>query len=440
MFREKVNFLKLRSVQRLLVYRAVTIICLLTIVTGGIIIGLFVGHLSRAQLNNALAIAGCSVFPADNIWNRDISNLPAHPNSANFIASIGATGSLVAAFRSGLGNNGAPIGMPYIVVPGSQPEVPVRFYYAHESDPGPYPIPPNAPIENGPDSSGDRHVIVIDSSTCKVYEMFASYPQPDGSWKAASGAVWNLNSDALRPSGYTSADAAGLPIFPGLARYDEVAGGAINHALRLIVNNTQQAYIWPARHYASTNTNPDLPPMGLRLRLKASVDISSFPLQSRIILTALKKYGMFVADNGGNNKSWSISGAPDNGWNYPDLLQLSRIQGLDFEAVDESSLQVSIDSGQAKVFSQSGRPTSTAKPIKKTTSTPTSPTNSLTLAPLPTPTPAIIQENNGNKKGMNAPFLFLLGGLGILLVLIGVGWQRFVRKRNKYLNNGEDIS
>jgi len=274
--------------------------------------------------------------------------------------------------------------------------------------------------------------------------MYASYPQTDGSWKAGSGAAWNLNSDALRPRGYTSADAAGLPIFPGLARYAEVAGGAINHALRFDVYNTQPAYLWPARHYSSTNTNPDLPPMGLRLRLKASVDISSFPLQSRIILTALKKYGMFVADNSGYNHNLIISGAPDNGWNNQDLLQLLRIQGLDFEAVDESSLQVSIDSGQTKDFSQSVHPTSTAKPIKKTGGTHRSTPNSLTLAPLPTPMPtptsAIIQENNGNKRGMNAPFLFLLGALGILLVLIGVGWQRFLRKRNKYLNHGEDIS
>ena len=296
-----------------------------------------------ARALSAATVGGCPLFPADNIWNRDISSLPVHPNSANFIASIGLTSHVHADFGSGL-YNGAPIGIPYIVVSGSQPYVPVSFNYADESNPGPYPIPSNAPIEGGSQSSGDRHVIVVDSGTCRLYEMYASYPQSNGSWKAGSGAVWSLNSDALRPSTWTSADAAGLPILPGLVRYDEIASGVINHALRFTVNSTQSAFLWPARHYASSSTNPNLPPMGLRLRLKANVNISSFSRTNQIILTALKRYGMIVADNG---SSWYISGAPDNRWNNDDLHMLGTIPGSDFEAVDESSLQVNVNSGQS---------------------------------------------------------------------------------------------
>jgi hypothetical protein len=226
-------------------------------------------HIYRiASFSLILALISISLFPADNIWNRDITTLPVHRNSANFIASIGPTGHIHADFGAGL-YGGGPIGIPYIVVPGDQPYVPVSFNYADESNPGPYPIPMKAPIEGGSQSGGDRHVIVVDSGTCKLYEMYSSYPQSNGSWKAGSGAAWSLNSDVLRPSTWTSADAAGLPILPGLVRYDEVASGVINHALRFTVNSTQSSFLWPARHYASSSTNPDLPPMGLRLRLKA---------------------------------------------------------------------------------------------------------------------------------------------------------------------------
>jgi hypothetical protein len=296
-----------------------------------------------AFASNNATIGGCPLFPAGNIWNRDISSLPVHPNSANFIASIGVTGHLHADFGSGL-YNGAPLGIPYTIVPGNQPYVPVSFDYTGESDPGPYPIPSKAPIEGGPQSNGDRHVIVVNSGTCKLYEMYAAYPQSDGGWKAGSGAVWDLNSDALRPVTWTSSDAAGLPILPGLVRYDEVASGVINHALRFTVNSTQSAFLWPARHFASSSTNPNLPPMGLRLRLKANFDISSFSHTNQIILTALKHYGMIVADNG---SSWFISGAPDNRWNNDDLHMLGNIPGSDFEAVDESNLQVNGNSGQS---------------------------------------------------------------------------------------------
>jgi len=313
---------------------------------------------SALLARNAARIGGCTVFPANNIWNYDISHLPVLPNSANYIASIGITSKLHAAFGTTIPGY-LPPGFPYTVVPGTQPYVPMLFYYAKESNPGPYPIPLNAPVEGGRKSTGDRHVIVVDSGTCKLYETWSSYPQPDGSWKAELGAVWNLNSNALRPIYWGSADAAGLPILPGLVRYDEVETGAINHALRIAVNRTQSAFLWPARHFASTDSNPNLPPMGLRLRLKASFDISSFSPQNQVILTALKHYGVFVADNSDLN-SLELSGArmPDDHWNNNDLAFLGKIHASDFEAVDESALQVFPDSGQVRSPRQTSTHTS----------------------------------------------------------------------------------
>jgi hypothetical protein len=318
---------------------------------------------------NTVSVGGCPLFPADNIWNRDISALPVARNSVSYIASIGATGHLHPDFGAGL-YDGSPIGIPYTVVPATQAAVPVSFDYADESDPGPYPIPPNAPIEGGSQSTGDRHVLVVRSGTCTLYEMFASYPQSDGSWHAGSGAVWHLDSNVLRPAGWTSADAAGLPILPGLVRYDEVASGVISHALRFTVSQTQRAYVWPARHRASSDTNPSPPPMGLRLRLKASVDISSFSPQNQVILTALKRYGMMVADNG---SSWFLSGAPDDRWNNDDLAQLKQISGADFEVVDTSVLRVNPDSGQALVSAESPTPTSSTTGPTPTSQVPASP-------------------------------------------------------------------
>lgn len=359
-------------------YRTIGIIVFFFLLPSGVLIGWSQAAV-HAQPQRASSIGNCPIFPADNIWNRDISTLPVQPNSANFVASIGLTGHVHADFGSGL-YNGGPIGIPYVVVPGNQRTVPVSFTYTNESNPGPYPIPANAPIEGGSQSTGDRHVIVVNSTTCKLYEMFNASPQKDGSWKAGSGAVWNLNSNALRPKTWTSADAAGLPILPGLARYDEVAAGAINHALRFTVNRSQRAFLWPARHDASSSTNPNLPPMGLRLRLKASVNIASYPPQSRVILTALQRYGMIVADNG---SSWFISGAPDNRWNNDDLAQLKNIQGSDFEVVDESKLQVSANSGQSFAANY----TNVTIPI--------TPTRSISvIAPLPTPTPVDSRKGN----------------------------------------------
>jgi hypothetical protein len=299
-----------------------------------------------------MAASGCAaasdtlsvrpMFPANNVWNVAIDQLPLDPNSALYVATIGATRTAHADF--GTVYAGAPNGIPYVVVTSAQPRVTVTFTYASESDPGPYPIPADAPIEGGPQSSGDRHVLIVDQSGGKLYELFAAYPNGDGSWHAGSGAIFNLDSNALRPAMWTSADAAGLPILPGLVRYEEVIAGELHHALRFTAPQTRNAYIWPARHQASSLTGQNYPPMGQRFRLKQSFDISGFGPNVRVILRALKKYGMFLADNG---SAWYLSGAPDPRWDDNELHQLSQLQGSDFEAVDESSLMIDPNSGQA---------------------------------------------------------------------------------------------
>ena len=250
----------------------------------------------------------CPVFPRSSPWNQRVDSLPVAANSAQIVNSIGAGTGLHPDFGSGLWE-GAPIGIPITVVGRSQPKSRVSFEYADESDRGPYPIPRNVKIEGGRSSSGDRHALIVDRASCRLYELYALYPKGRG-WRAGSGAIWNLRSNKLRPAGWTSADAAGLPILPGLARYDEVKRGVIDHALRFTVQRTRRAYVFPARHYASDSNDPSLPPMGLRLRLKASFDVSGFPRQARIVLVALKRYGMLVADNGSD---WYITGAPDPG-------------------------------------------------------------------------------------------------------------------------------
>ena len=268
------------------------------------------------------------VFPADNPWNTDISGFAVHPGSAAFIASIGTNGELHPDF--GTVWQGAPNGIPYVVVGGDQPPVAVTYTaYGDESDPGPFPIPDNAPVEGGNDSDGDRHVIVIDRDQRMLYELYRAFKTPGG-WEAESGAKWDLTSNAVRPKYWTSADAAGLPVLPGLVRYLEAQQGEINHALRFTVAKTQRGFIYPARHFASSSNDPARPPMGLRLRLKAGVDISIFSAVNQKILRALKKHGMIVADNGSN---WYLCGAPDNRWNDDDLHELHRLRGRDFEAV-----------------------------------------------------------------------------------------------------------
>ncbi|MBI2298045.1 MAG: hypothetical protein HYU66_03680 [Armatimonadetes bacterium] len=269
-------------------------------------------------------------FPDDNPWNQDISAAPVDPNSDTFVAGIGLDKPLHPDF--GTFWDGHPSGMGYVVVPGTQPLVPVSFDYADESDRGPYPIPPDAPIEGGPDSEGDRHVLVVDRDHLKLYELFDAHPQNGGrSWKAGSGAIFDLASNDLREAGWTSADAAGLPILPGLVRYDEaVEQGAIRHALRFTVRRTRRAYVPPARHWASSSHDADLPPMGMRVRLKAGYDLSRFSPVCRVILTALKTYGMLLADNGSD---WFLSGAHDPRWNDDVLGELKRVQGREFEVV-----------------------------------------------------------------------------------------------------------
>jgi hypothetical protein len=286
-------------------------------------------------------IGSCPVFPSSNIWNMPVDHLPVSPNSSTYINTIGSGVTLHPDF--GTVYDGEPNGIPYISVPGTQTLYPATFTYQDQSDPGPYAIPLNAPIEGGSDSTGDRHVISVDTTNCILYEMWDAYPQT-ASWQAGSGAIFTLTSNALRPAGWTSADAAGLPIFPGLVKYDEVLAGAINHAIRLTVPQTQDTYVWPARHEASSLTGTNYPPMGVRFRLKASYDISSFSATNQIILTALKKYGMMIADNG---SAWYISGAPDSRWDDDDLHNLTTITGADFEVVDVSPMMVNANSGQA---------------------------------------------------------------------------------------------
>ena len=280
--------------------------------------------------NGSGSLGGRQLFPADNPWNTDISAQPVDPNSATLIASCGATSPLHPDF--GTVYNGAPNGIPYVVVHGTQPTVPVSFQYASESDPGPYPIPPYAPIEGGPNGTGDRHVLVVDIDHWKLYELFAAQPVNGGqSWTGGSGAIFDLTSDALRPAGWTSADAAGLPILPGLVRYDDVGlHGAINHALRFTCPTTREGYVAPARHYASSDTSSSLPPMGMRVRLKSSVNISGYPAHVQIILKALQHYGMFLADNG---SAFFVSGAPDPRWNDSELHAMTQLTGSDFEVV-----------------------------------------------------------------------------------------------------------
>ena len=289
------------------------------------------------------AIGNCPVLPADSIWNTPVDQLPVSASSAAWVATIGATRTAHPDFGSGL-YDGAPMGIPYVTVPGTQVKYPASFDYADESDKGPYAVPLNAPIEGGSASTGDRHALAIDTTNCILYELYSAYPQA-ASWIAGSGAIFNLLSNALRPSGWTSTDAAGLPVFPGLVRYDEVAAGEIRHAIRFTVPQTQRAFVWPARHYASSLTGTQYPPMGARFRLRSGFDISSFSAANQVILRALKKYGMMLADNG---SAWFLSGAPDDRWNNDDLHNLGLLKGSDFEAVDVSPLMVDPNSGQAK--------------------------------------------------------------------------------------------
>ncbi len=280
----------------------------------------------------------CQVFPADNIWNTPVNDLPKDQHAKDYVASIGPEHPVHPDFGSNLDT-----GMPYTLIPPATKRVKITFDYREDSDLSNYPIPPDAPIEGGPMSKGDRHILMVDERRCLLYEIYDAHPVGDGTWTAGSGIIMDLTSNALRDEDKTSADAAGLPILPGLVRYDEVMAGQINHALRFTVPKTQSAYIWPARHKASHNADVKLVPMGARFRLRADFDISKYSKPNQVIMTALKKYGMFMADNG---SAMFISGVSDKRWDDSDLHKLGDMKASDFEAVDESDWQMMKDSAR----------------------------------------------------------------------------------------------
>jgi hypothetical protein len=283
------------------------------------------------------SLAGCPLFPSDSVWNTPVDTLPVHAQSARWVIAIGASTGVHMDFGSGTWNGG-PIGIPYNLVTAAQPKVPVNFYYEDESDPGPYPIPSDPLIEWG----SDHHILVLERTNCILYELFDASRSGSG-WSAGSGAIWDLRSNALRPESWTSADAAGLAILPGLVRYDELVAGEIRHAIRFNSRCTG-GHIWPARHTAAHGNCANPPPLGARFRLKAGFDISGYPQQMRVLLRAMKTYGTILADNG---SSWYMTGVPDERWNNEMLHLLDEITGADFEAVDASGLMVSPNSGQA---------------------------------------------------------------------------------------------
>jgi hypothetical protein len=279
---------------------------------------LFLALAGTADAHPLLGAPRCPIFPAGNPWNQRVDRLPADPRSDAIVAAIGADEPFHPDF-------GTQYGIPFTTVPSHQKRARISFDYADESDKGPYPIPPNVPLEQGSDS----HALIVDRDRCRLYELFAAH-RNGTSWHAGSGAIWNLRSNKLRPKGWTSADAAGLPILPGLARWDDVKRGSIDHALRFTVSQTRDAFVFPARHAASDLSDANLPPMGLRFRLKASVDVSGLPRQARIVAVALQRYGMIVADNGSD---WFVTGAPSPHWDDEQLNALKRLRGSDFEVV-----------------------------------------------------------------------------------------------------------
>ena len=290
------------------------------------------------------AAPNCPIFPSDNVWNTDISNLPVDSHSAQWLASMDAGSTdLHPDFGPSYGAQPVPYGIPVTVPAPTHPLVGISFQYGSESDPGPYPFGPDTLIEGGQSATGDRHAIMVDPATCTLYELWDAQYSASGS-TAGSGAIWNLESNALRPAGWTSADAAGLPILPGLVRWDEVASGTITHAIRFTAQSTDTSYLWPARHQAGTASDPDLPPMGARFRLKASFDISGYSPEAQVILTAMKHYGLILADNGSN---WYFQGTADPQWPDSLLSELKTVPASAFEAVDESSLMVNPNSGEA---------------------------------------------------------------------------------------------
>ena len=300
----------------------------------------------HAAVQAATVLPGttCPAFPADDVWNTVITGLPVNPNSATWLASMSASTTHL---HPDFGPSGTkiPYGIPWVVVPPAQPLVPVKFQYASQSDKGPYPFSSTTPIEGGQNSTGDRHAIMVNPSTCVLYELWEARWHATSEATAGSGAIWTLTSNALRPAGWTSADAAGLPILPGLVNYDEAAAGAMRHAIRFTAACTQQAYIWPARHEAG-QANPSCPPMGARFRLNAGFTLPASKCGAicQALITTLKKYGMILADNGSN---WYFQGTEDTRWTYALVGQMKQIPASAFQAVDESCLMVAANSGQA---------------------------------------------------------------------------------------------
>jgi hypothetical protein len=336
----------------------------------------------------------CPSFPADNVWNADVSQLPVDSHSAAWLASMNAGSTNLHPDFGSSGDPNAPYGIPYAVVTSAHQKVPVTFDYADESDPGPYPFGPDIPIEGGQGASGDRHAIMVDASSCTLYELYAAYYVP-GHSTAGSGAIWSLTSDALRPATWTSADAAGLPIFPGLLRPEEVLAGAVTHAIRFTAQHTQKAFIWPARHQAGDTTDPNVPPMGARFRLKMSFDISGFSPATQVVLRAMQHYGLILADNGSN---WYFQGAASNSWGDQLISELKRVPASAFEAVDESSLMVDPNSGA----------TSTSPPPPSAPSPPPPPS-----APPPPAAPGgyRLVASDGGIFSFNAPFYGSTGNM-----------------------------
>ena len=319
--------------------------------------------------------SSCPVFPADNVWHADVTGLPVHPSSGAWLAAMGGPDRRLHPDFGPAGPGEQPYGIPYVVVGGGQPKVAVSFEYADESDPGPYPLAADTPLEGG----SDRHALMIDRDACKLYELFATTWDP-ATPSAGSGAVWDLRSNALRPAGWTSADAAGLPIFAGLVRRDEVAAGNIDHAIRITASRTDRSYLWPARHHAGAARDPNLPPMGARFRLKSSYDISRFRADTQVVLRAMQRHGVILADNGSN---WYFTGTSEQGWDTAMLDELKSVPAGQFEAVDASSLMVSPDSGQMRGAAAAPAPSTTAAP------TPAPPATTTTRpAPRPTSAPA----------------------------------------------------
>jgi hypothetical protein len=302
------------------------------------------------------SLNGFVPFPASSLWNQDISGASVDGNSAAIVNFIGANTAVHPDFGAGLYNN-SKIGIPYVVVGSSQAPVTVNLLaYGDESDPGPMPIPANAPIEGDPNPSGDQHVLVLDNNQCWLYELFNAHPAGGGAWNADSTAAWDLLASEQRPYTWTSADAAGLPIFPGLLRYDEVAAGSIKHAIRFTLQHSRAAFTPPASHWAANSSDPNAAPMGMRMRLKNSFDSSGFSQKNQVILTALKKYGMIMADNG---SSMYLSGAPDDRWDNDDLHNLSSLKASDFEVVQMNP-----------IYTQANVPTGNAPSIASFTGTP----------------------------------------------------------------------